>query len=41
MLGKNEDKDKYNYAKYNDNSDNPIIYLGYIFLGLFILAIFL
>ena len=27
--------------KNNDNSDNPIIYVGYLFLGLFLLAILL
>ena len=41
MLGKNKNNDEYNYARYNDNSDSPFIYLGYIFLGLFLLAIFL
>ena len=41
MLGKNNDKDEHNYARYNDNSDNPIIYVGYLLLGIFLLAIFL
>ena len=45
MLGKNKDKNEYkneyNYTRYNDNSDSPIIYVGYFLLGIFLLAIFI
>lgn len=41
MSRKNNDNNEYNYIKYKDNRDNSIIYVGYLFLGLFLLAIFL
>lgn len=30
-----------NNVAYDENQDGPFIYLGYIFLGLFLLAIFI
>lgn len=38
---KNNDNNEYNYIKYKDNRDNSIIYVGYLFLGLFLLAVLL
>tara|TARA_B100000214_G_C23677932_1_gene494998 strand:- start:436 stop:561 length:126 start_codon:yes stop_codon:yes gene_type:complete len=39
MLGKNKDNYEYNYTQYNDNKDAAFIYIGYILLGIFLLAI--
>ena len=35
----NVDNNKYNYVRYNDNSDSSIIYVGYLLLGLLLLAV--
>jgi hypothetical protein len=41
FVNKNNVDNNYNYARYNDNSDSPIIYVGYLLLGLLLLAVLL
>jgi len=38
FISKKNNKDSNSYV-YDENRDTPFIYLGYIFLGLFLLAI--